>query len=338
MNNQANPMPIYYMAQIKEQLDYWQLDSEAWLSENKISHEQLLNFEETISYSTYESLITSAIELSKNDSLGLYVGERIGLTSHGMLGYAMLNSGTIREAIEIFQAFINTRTPFILIETIEASRTFSITFKEIKTLEKVRRTFLEALLVTFYNVLGQISFGTLAINSVSFKFSKPHYANKYSEFFDCPITFNQQQNEIKLPCDVLDTPLKLSNPASLRQARQLCELELAKMANENQNPSLAIRIKEMLITSAGNFPSLEKTAARLHMTPRTLHRHLKKEDSSYKLILENVTENIASEYLRSSSLTIQDISLLLGYIDVANFRRAFKRWTGMTPSEFRNKK
>ena len=71
------------------------------------------------------------------------------------------------------------------------------------------------------------------------------------------------------------------------------------------------------------------------MAPRTLHRHLKSEGTSYRQILENVSHTIASQQLTNTSITVEEISLLLGYIDVANFRRAFKRWTGMTPSDYR---
>jgi len=330
-------LPIYYMAQIKEQLDYWNIDSQEWMRYNKVTEYQLNNYEETIDYSTYESLISSAIELSKIQALGLYVGERIGLTSHGMLGYAMLNSGSGREAIQIFQEFINTRTPFVTINLSENNDVLSLEFIEMREIDKVRKTFLEALFVTFHNILSQISFGDIQISSVTFGYNEPNYASKYQEFFDCPFHFSTGINKIDIPVDYLDTPLKLSNPTSLKQARHLCEIELKKLSITDRSKSLSSRIREMLITSVGNFPTLEKTSTRLNMTSRTLHRHLEKENTSYKEILEEVSFNISKEYLLQSTLTIQEISVLLGYIDVANFRRAFKRWSGITPSDYKQK-
>ena len=133
---------------------------------------------------------------------------------------------------------------------------------------------------------------------------------------------------------MLNIPLRLADPISLKQARQLCDAELAKMAN-NFSPKLSHRVKEMLLNSVGHFPTLEKTAFRFHMAPRTLHRHLKREGTSYRQILEKVSHTIASQQLTNTSITVEEISLLLGYIDVANFRRAFKRWTGITPSDYR---
>lgn len=336
MHHQSLKLPIYYMAQIKEQLDFWQLDSAAWLKQNHITANQLTNFDETIDFATYEALILSAIEMSKNDALGLYIGERIGLTSHGMLGFALLNSSSIREAMTIAQEYINTRTPFISIEIVETSEDFTIIFNEIMSFETVKKTFLEAGFVTFHNILSQLTFAALKLSSVHFNYAKPHYSSKYSEFFDCPVEFHQAKNQMCFPVSLLNIPLRLSDPVSLKQAKQLCDAELAKMARNNQTPNLSIRVKEMLLNSVGHFPTLEKTAARLHMTPRTLHRHLKSEGASYRQILENVSLAIATQQLINTNITVDELSLLLGYVDVANFRRAFKRWTGMTPSDYRS--
>jgi hypothetical protein len=135
MRDQLRTLPIYYMAQIKEQLDFWQLDSESWLRQNNITAAQLTNFEQTIDYKQYVALINSAIKLSNNAALGLYFGERIGLTSHGMLGFALLNCSSIREAMSIVQDYVNTRTPFISIEIAETQQECRIIFNELMSFE-----------------------------------------------------------------------------------------------------------------------------------------------------------------------------------------------------------
>jgi AraC-like DNA-binding protein len=335
MRDQLRTLPIYYMAQIKEQLDFWQLDSESWLRQNNITAAQLTNFEQTIDYKQYVALINSAIKLSNNAALGLYFGERIGLTSHGMLGFALLNCSSIREAMSIVQDYVNTRTPFISIEIAETQQECRIIFNELMSFEEIKSSFLEAVFVTFNNILSQLTLNALQFSAIHFNFAKPHYAKKYAEFFPCPVEFYQAKNEIIFPAEMLNIQLKLANPLSLKQARQLCEKELAAMASQNQSPNLSHRIKEMLLASVGHFPTLEKTANRLHMSPRTLHRHLTSEGTSYREILENVTQTVAAQYLTQTQMTVEEISLLLGYVDVANFRRAFKRWTKMPPSEYR---
>ena len=83
------------------------------------------------------------------------------------------------------------------------------------------------------------------------------------------------------------------------------------------------------------FPSLNVTARLFHLTPRTLHRRLLDEGSSFKEILEQV-RHLAVEYLKAGHLSIEEIAYSLGYTDMANFRRAFKRWEAMPPSRYRD--
>ncbi|MNG28149.1 Urease operon transcriptional activator [compost metagenome] len=70
------------------------------------------------------------------------------------------------------------------------------------------------------------------------------------------------------------------------------------------------------------------------MTPRTLHRRLLDEGTTFKQILEDVRHTLAVEHLKAGQLSIQEIAYSLGYNDVANFRRAFRRWEGVPPSEY----
>ena len=83
------------------------------------------------------------------------------------------------------------------------------------------------------------------------------------------------------------------------------------------------------------FPSLNVTARLFHLTPRTLHRRLLEEGASFKDILEQVRHTLAVEYLKAGHLSIEEIAYTLGYTDMANFRRAFKRWEAMPPSRYR---
>ncbi len=332
MNNKNKSLPIYYMGQILDQLDYWQINSEDWLSEHHLSRDKIRDFDNTIDYQTYESLITSAVDISQQPALGLYVGQRIGITTHGMMGYAMMNSASLREAIDVFIQFINTRTPLVSVELEESSTSLILSFKKRMGFDAIESTFLEALLLTFNNVLLQISFNEADILKINFCYQAPHYKEKYQAFFQCPVAFKQPDTQLIISSKGLDAPLKMSDPTSQMQARKLCEQELKKIKGLD---SLSDKIKELILTSIGHTPNLEQTAQRFHMSARTLHRHLKQEGTSFKVILEDVTHHLAKEYLKNSTLSIQEIAYLLGYSDHANFRRAFKRWQGMAPSEFR---
>ncbi len=320
------------MGQILDQLDYWKVDSQSWLEQHQLTREKIRDFDSSIDYQTFESLIRRAVEISGHASLGLDVGQRIGITTHGMLGYAMINSGTLREVIDVFTMYTNTRTPLISTNLIEGDKTLTIEFTKTMDFSAIEKTFLEALLLTLQNIFLQISFNNANILSIHFCYPAPEYQARYLEFFKCPIVFNQPKTQLIISNKELDTPLKMSDPTSLMQARKLCESELEKMQSID---SLSQKIKELILTSNGRTPDLEQTAQSFNMSARTLHRHLKQEGTSFKAILEDVTHHLAKEYLRNSTLSIQEIAYLLGYSELSNFRRAFKRWQGMAPSEFR---
>ena len=94
-------------------------------------------------------------------------------------------------------------------------------------------------------------------------------------------------------------------------------------------------VRYLLIKSAGDFINIKQVAEQLCMSERTLRRRLSNEDTSFQHVLEEIKDLLAKKYLRQTSLSIADIAHILGYAETVNFRRAFKRWNGNIPSEYR---
>jgi len=92
-----------------------------------------------------------------------------------------------------------------------------------------------------------------------------------------------------------------------------------------------------LLHNQGEFPSLDKVAAQLAMTPRTLRRRLDERNTNFRQITDDVRYQLARQYLQTTTLSIQEIAYLLGYADPSNFGRAFRKWAGTGPSDFRQK-
>ena len=95
------------------------------------------------------------------------------------------------------------------------------------------------------------------------------------------------------------------------------------------------KVNRQLLSGSGEFPKLEVVARCLCLGARTLRRRLQELGTSYQQILNNVRRELAVEYLRTSSLTVQEIADLLGYSEVTNFRRAFMRWVEVSPYQYR---
>ena len=99
---------------------------------------------------------------------------------------------------------------------------------------------------------------------------------------------------------------------------------------------IAGRVREALLVNLARPTSLEAVARHLKMSTRTLRRKLSEESTSFRVLLDDLRVQVAIKYLRDTNLTIEAIAAALGFSDGANFRHAFRRWTGRPPQEFRN--
>jgi AraC-like DNA-binding protein len=125
---------------------------------------------------------------------------------------------------------------------------------------------------------------------------------------------------------VLTTKLPMRNPSGLKLAWAQCENEEAQLDWPDQ--PLLERIRNALEPGPGGYPGLEEISRRMGLSPRTLRRHLEADHSSFATLLETRKHQDAIRLLNDPELSIQDISTRLGYLDPANFTRAFRQWTG----------
>ncbi len=154
----------------------------------------------------------------------------------------------------------------------------------------------------------------------------------YRTLFRCPVQFKQPVDQLRFSTRWLAEPMPFADPITNAMAREMCEKSLAEV---NEAGGTAADIRRILIEQPGRFPSIETMADELDLNPRTLRRKLEAEETSYRVILAEVRMRLALDYLRETTMTNEEIASRLGYSDAANFRHAFARWTGKSPSEYR---
>jgi len=303
-----------------------------WLALSGLSESRLAGPALAVSFPVFRRLVLDGLALAGEPALGLLVGERLVASTHGIVGYAVLNSGTLRAALEILERFAGLRTSLVAIAHVTRQVELRIRLSETRPLDDIRRPLLEAVALSVKNVLDVISMGAAHVHAAAFPFAAPEHAALARELFRCEVRYRQAWCGLALAPELLDEPLRLGDPAAFEEAARICQGELDKLA---ANESLAGRVRRILLERQPGFASLPATARLLHMTPRTLHRRLVDEGTSYRELLEGVRHALAVEHLRARRLAIEEIAYLLGYTDPANFRRAFKRWTSLSPAAFR---
>lgn len=325
-------LPLQYIRLIGDQLMRMGVDVGSWLGASGLPASWLSDPRATVDLELFRRLVVQSVALSGESAMGLLVGERLLASTHGLLGYAASSSGTLRQAVDVFERFARLRAPFLSVSHAVRGGLMRMRFDEALPLGDARRSVLEAVVLSVKNVLDAISLGACRVVRVSFPFPAPDHAPLARELFGCEVAYAQAFAGITVPADVLDVPLRLSDPQAFEEAAAFCQRELDKL---RANESLSARVRRLLLEKQSGFPSLSVTARLCHLTPRTLHRRLIDEGTSYRAILEDVRHTLAVEHLRAGHLSIEEIAYMLGYTDLANFRRAFKRWEKVPPSAHR---
>ncbi len=325
-------IPVHYIAQINDYLLAKNIKTQGWLHLAGLTYTDVIEDSVMLEYPVYEKLILSAIELAGEDDIGLNLGKNLSIYSHGALSFALLNCTTVNEVLALFARYLSIRTPLLKLNITQTLGEIKLQFTETFDIEPIRRCFMEVLVVTFGHLLREILPDHNLLLHVAFPFDAPSYAASYRNVLDSTITFSQPCLTVILNNELLNLPLPSNDQQSLFQAKRLCEQELEKV---NQLQSLSSRVRLLLMNSRENFLNLNGVADKLNLTPRTLHRRLESEGSSFQQILEEVRHSLAKQYLLQQRQSVKQVAFLLGYADVANFRRAFKRWQGLSPSDFR---
>lgn len=163
---------------------------------------------------------------------------------------------------------------------------------------------------------------------------EPTYAAEYARYFQAPVRFGMPHNAIVFDSASLSVPLRAYNSALAEVFGQHTETLARSLESYT---STAAQVRETLLRHRP-FGSLdmERTARVLDMSAATLRRKLTAEGESFSAILEALRREAAEQHLAHPQLSITDVALLLGFSDVRAFCRAFRRWTGKTPSAFRD--
>lgn len=327
-------LPIYYVRHIGEQIRSMGGDVEKWLKDSGFSEAQLADPSFKLSYQGFEKLVRNSALVTNEPAIGLFVGQRLIANTHGMLGYAAMHSSTVREALLVFERYTRIRTTLLSIRIVSNTHQVQVHFEPTRQLGDIQAMVLEAVILSVKNVLGTISMGTCHVDGVSFPYDTPAYASVAREMFGCEVKYNRPTAALTLSTAALDLPLKMADAQAFEAAADICQRELDKLIADE---TTATRVRRLLLENQNNFPSLQLAARLLHMTPRTLHRRLIDEGTSYRDILESVRHTLAIEQIKSQRLTLEEIAYNLGYSDMANFRRAFKRWESVPPSVYAEK-
>jgi AraC-like DNA-binding protein len=255
-------------------------------------------------------------------------------TYFGTRGYAMLESKTLRDSLQRLLRFhkILTADDYITLEENKTEGTFRLVITGEDNIKD--KTSSEDSTMAMVLMICRVNYVSL-LNPVylNLKHPAPSCIEKYHDFFRCPVNFNAMDSSLAFSMDAIDRQLPAIDPQLLQIKDQLLRNQIEDLGKGNFINKIKKIISEQL--SSGNV-CLKAVAKELHMSSRTMQRILKKQNTTFAALQDEVRMNLAKYYVSDVRSDLTEVAFLLGFSELSTFSRAFKRLTGQSPSQYRS--
>jgi len=326
----------YKLAALVEVLSEQGIAPEASLSGTALHPENLVQPGTLTSVRQYITVCHNALALSKDPEIPFRVGSRIPLSAYGMYGFALVCSPTIREYFQVAVKYHRLATPLLSMSWREdrecASWVLAMTSPAAHPHALMRFLMEQQLTQLATHLRGVVEHDRCLPVRAALSYSAPGHRHLYRRYLRCPVRFSQPLTELSYQKAILSERPRMAHGLTWKMMQETCDRILGEAKTSS---GVAGEVYQIIASTPGHSPTMEDVALQFATTVRTLHRKLHAEGVSFTQILDDVRCNLAKEYLRSTKLSTEDISELVGFSEAANFRHAFRRWTGSTPARYR---
>ncbi|HUB90897.1 MAG TPA: AraC family transcriptional regulator [Dyella sp.] len=321
-----------YAMGLLELLEQWNIGMEEALADTGIGSAQL---EGDLRLTTQQdaALSGNAVRLTGNEGLGFELGLRSTLTWHGILGLGLMSCRTLRDALRLWTGYLDVRTSSFCIYMHEHDGLAELNIQDLAPGALMRDFGLERLATMTARLAAQLTQQELPEVEMWFKDEEPSYAAAYADRLP-KVRFATGLCQVRMPSTYLDLPLPTAHSLVLSQVKQHCERERISLG---QNNCLIARIKGLLPLEDGTYLGMEDVAQALCMSSRTLKRKLRHLGFNFRQLVDEARKQEVLRDVLNTTMTIDEIANRRGYSDAANLTRAFRRWTGESPSQYRAK-
>jgi len=191
----------------------------------------------------------------------------------------------------------------------------------------------ESLLVIWHRFSCWLTGKRIMLDEVSFNYPEPKHVDEYKHLFHCPLVFNQKQTRLSFNTRYLHETI-IRDEQELKDFLKSSPADLLGKPDDYNSYTSQIRqyigrdLREEL-------PDFEMVSSKLNLSPQTLRRRLKEENTSYQEIKDNIRRDQAIYHLNRNDFSINEIAYRVGFTEPSTFHRAFKKWTNLTPGAYR---
>lgn len=314
------------------------VDLQALLTDTGLQLHDFSAMDQTINFDQYKQLVINALRLLPDHPFSIYLGEQSFLHHDGLLAARIMSSENVEQAMVLLTRYQPLFTRILGFDFEIRDDVGILTLTPQQDIGEALPYFIEFTCSVIYS-LGRFFMGGVELDNhehaaqINFSYAKPNVIEAYDEFFSIPLVYDQPCNQIILSRALLNQPLVFFNEDTAEIKEQTCQERLNEIRPDN---SILDRVKFLIKRDIFSHLTLDYLAEEMCISPRTLRRHLQTCGTSYKELLEEERKRVSLAQVRKPDMSIEELALNLGYSDTSSFSRAFKRWYGMSPKNFKS--
>jgi AraC-like DNA-binding protein len=308
------------------------LDSDVLKREVGLDAKLLATPDARVPLHTVAAIVRAIVAAVPEPGFGFRAGAARTVRDGGLIGYAMLHSATLRDALKRLARYGRIMGDHNRIELDEVGATATIRFQGHPVLEAIHE-YTELAAAWMVAAMREITASNVTPREIHFPYPEPRHVADLRAFFHCPLRYDAPHTTIVLKQDDLELTVV---DADATLAGYLDTLAADAVKALGKDDSTTGRLRQVLWSKLSEgAPTLSTAAAAMAVSPRTLQRRLHDEGVTFAEALSKLRHDLAVHFLKDRKLAMYEVGFLLGYAEPTAFHRAFRRWRGITPKKFR---
>jgi len=286
-----------------------------------------------ISADKLDQLLWTAKQESHDDAFAFHLVEHVHPSYYGVMGYAWLASETLRKAFELLYRYQKLLSDDGLVQLEDTGTHLRVELEWRPDIERDPALRERIRLSNVARLCRMVCGDAFKPDKVLFMQEEPPRPAAYYAYFRCELEFGAAASAVLIDAETADQRLPGYDPRLLLMfEKQIIDYLAVLDKNDILGQTKSIIYDQLPFGQM----AIEQIAERLFLSERTLRRRLKEAGSSYKELLAATRRELGERYIQDSSLSLTEIAYMLGFSDSSSLSRAYKGWTGKSPSEDRN--
>ncbi len=274
------------------------------------------------------------ISIEEDQYIGLHMAMRLKCSNWGVFGHAVRNAPNVLSALNVMADFVNVFSQAVEEQLVQTEDAIGLSYRLNDSGITHRRQDSEFSLAAITSMIREATGTDIKPRLVQFEHAAPRFTREHEDFFGTAPKFKQPINAVMFCRSVLAKPVvNADQRLYMLSLRYLSE----RLVERRVEHSVAVKISQIVGRQLqAGVPSLAQVASAMHMSERTLQRRCNNEGVDFLHLVDQVRHQAAVDLLRKNNSSLTDIASELGYSQLSAFSRAFRRWTGLTPKQYRD--